>query len=257
MVFTTIAIAALSTAVWAHHMFTTGVVLLPFFSLLSFFIAIPTGVKYFNWIGTMWRGSLRFDSAMLFAVGFLLVFLFGGVTGVIVASPPLDFAVHDTYFVVAHFHQVLAASAEFGGAAGLYYWYPKMTGRRLHEGLGKASFAFLFVGFFVAFMPQYLLGLRGMPRRIAVYPSGNDWSALSMASTAGAVLLFIAIFLTVLNFWVSWRRPEPSGANPFDGQSLEWATSSPPPGHNFHSIPPIHSNRPTWDANHPDAVELH
>ena len=253
MVFSTIAIGALSAAVWAHHMFTTGTVLLPFFSLMSFFIAVPTGIKFFNWIGTMWRGSISFEAPMLFAVGFMLVFLFGGVTGVMLASPPLDFDVHDTYFVVAHFHQVLAASAEFGGAAALYYWYPKMTGRRLRESLGRASFACMTIGFFVTFLPQYLLGERGMPRRVATYSTADGWKTLNEVSTAGAVLLFLAIFFTVVNFWVSWRHPEPVGANPFDGQTLEWATGSPPPSHNFHTLPPIHSNRPTWDANHPEA----
>jgi cytochrome c oxidase subunit 1 len=252
MVFATIAIGALSTAVWAHHMFTTGVVLLPFFSLMSYLIAVPTGIKYFNWIGTMWRGMVSYDTPMLFALGFLVVFLFGGVTGVLLASPPIDFATHDTYFVVAHFHQVLAGSAEFAGFAAIYYWYPKMTGRMLRERLGKFSFWFLLIGFLVTFMPQYLLGLHGMPRRIADYSTSNGWTGLNQLSTAGSYLLFIAVALTVINFYVAWRRPVIAAANPWDGQTLEWATTSPPPAHNFHSIPPIRSERPVWDANHPD-----
>ena len=254
MVYATIAIGALSTAVWAHHMFTTGAVLLPFFSLMSYLIAVPTGIKYFNWIGTMWRGSVSYPTPMLFAVGFLIVFLFGGVTGVILASPPLDFALHDTYFVVAHFHQVLAGSAEFAGFAGIYYWYPKITGRMLREGLGKASFWFLLVGFFVTFMPQYLVGLHGMPRRVAEYATSTGWTGLNQVSTAGAYLLFVAVAFTLVNFYVSWRRPEPAGANPWDGQTLEWATSSPPPHHNFFAIPTIRSERPVWDFNHPEAA---
>jgi cytochrome c oxidase subunit I len=252
MIFATIAIGALSTAVWAHHMFTTGTVLLPFFSLTSYLIAVPTGIKYFNWIGTMWRGSVIYTAAMLFSVGFLIVFLFGGVTGVLLASPPIDFATHDTYFVVAHFHQVLAGSAEFAGFSAIYYWYPKMTGRMLSERLGRASFWFMLVGFLITFMPQYLLGLHGMPRRIADYAASDGWTGLNQISTAGSYLLFVGVVLTVLNFYVSWRRPIIASANPWDGQTLEWATGSPPPEHNFHSIPPIRSERPVWNANHPD-----
>ena len=256
MVFATIAIAALSTAVWAHHMVTTGVVLLPFFSLMSYLIAVPTGIKFFNWIGTMWRGSLVFNTPMLFSIGFLVVFLFGGVTGIFLASPPIDFATHDTYFVVAHFHEVLFGSAVFAGFSGLYYWYPKMTGRMLRDRLGKASFWFMFVGFFVTFLPQYLVGLHGMPRRIAEYSQSTGWTTLNRISTVGAYLLFIAVAIMLVNFWVSWRKPVIAGANPWDAGTLEWGTSSPPPHHNFNSIPPIRSERPVWDFNHPDHVAL-
>ncbi len=252
LVFATISIAALSTSVWAHHMFTTGVVLLPFFSLLSYLIAVPTGLKFFNWIGTMWRGSLKFDTPMLFAIGFLVVFLFGGVTGIFLASPPIDFAVHDTYFVVAHFHEVLFGSAVFAGFAGFYYWYPKMFGRMMRESLGKASFWFMFVGFWVTFLPQYLLGLHGMPRRIAEYSASTGWTTLNRISTVGAYLLFIAVAIMLVNVYVSWRRPIQAPANPWDGHTLEWATSSPPPHHNFYRLPPIRSERPVWDYNHPE-----
>ncbi len=257
MVFATITIAALSTSVWAHHMFTTGVVLLPFFSLMSFLIAVPTGIKFFNWIGTMWRGSIRFSSPMLFAVGFLIVFLFGGVTGIFLASPPIDFATHDTYFVVAHFHEVLFGSAVFAGFAGIYYWYPKMTGRMLRESLAKTSFWFMFVGFWVTFLPQYLLGLHGMPRRIPVYSASTGWGTLNSISTGGSYLLFISVAVMCVNFYVSWRRPVLATANPWDGHTLEWATSSPPPHHNFTAIPPIRSERPVWDANHPEHRSIH
>ena len=252
MVFATITIGALSTSVWAHHMFTTGVVLLPFFSLMSYMIAVPTGIKFFNWIGTMWRGSLKFDTPMLFAVGFLVVFLFGGVTGVFLASPPIDFATHDTYFVVAHFHEVLFGSAVFAGFAGLSYWYPKMFGRMLRESLGKASFWFMFVGFWVTFLPQYLLGLHGMPRRIAEYSASTGWTTLNRVSTAGAYILFLAVAIMVVNFYVSWRRPIHASGNPWDGHTLEWATTSPPPPHNFFRLPPVRSERPLWDFNHPE-----
>ena len=252
MVFATMSIAALSTSVWAHHMFTTGTVLLPFFSIMSYLIAVPTGIKFFNWIGTMWRGSLKFDTPMLFAVGFLVVFLFGGVTGIILASPPLDFAVHDTYFVVAHFHEVLFGTVVFGGFAGIYYWYPKFTGRMMREGLGKVSFWFMLVGFFVTFMPQYWLGLHGMPRRVADYSPLSGWTLFNRVSTLGAYLLFISVAIMMVNFLVSWLKPVPAGDNPWDGHTLEWATSSPPPHHNFYWIPPIRSERPLWDHNHPD-----
>ena len=252
MIFATIAIAALSTAVWAHHMFTTGVVLLPFFSLMSYLIAVPTGIKFFNWIGTMWRGSVRFDTPMLFSVGFLIVFLVGGVTGVFLAAPPIDFATHDTYFVVAHFHNVLFGTAVFGGFAGISYWYPKITGRMMREGLGKASFWFMFVGFWVTFVPQYLLGLHGMPRRIAEYSASTGWTTFNRISTLGAYLLFISVALMLVNFYVSWRNPIPAPDNPWDAGTLEWATTSPPPHHNFFSIPPIRTERPVWDFNHPE-----
>ncbi len=250
LVFASLAIAGLSTGVWAHHMFTTGVVLLPFFSGLSYLIAVPTGIKFFAWIGTMWRGALTFETPMLFTLGFLVVFLVGGLSGVVLASPPMDFATHDTYFVVAHFHNVLFGTAVFAGFAGIYYWYPKITGRRLYERWGKPHFWLTFVGFIFTFLPQYMLGLRGMPRRIATYGPGDGFTFLNEMSTLGAYILFVSVVCLLINFWVSWRRPIPAGDNPFDGHTLEWATTSPPPHHNFEALPPIRSERPTWDMNH-------
>ncbi len=252
VVFATMAIGGLSTGVWAHHMFTTGAVLLPFFSVMSLLIAVPTGIKYFNWIGTMWHGQISFETPMLFAVGFLFVFLFGGVTGVMLASPPLDFFTHDTYFVVAHFHQVLIATAVFGGFSGFYYWYPKMFGRTLHRGLGRWHFWVLFIGFWVLTIPQYALGLMGMPRRVASYPSNLGWQFWNIISTVGAYLVGASFIFFLVNLFISWLRPVPAGANPWDGQTLEWYTTSPPPHHNFHQLPPIRSERPVWDVNHPD-----
>src|SRR5664280_1589239 len=257
MVFATMSIAALSTGVWAHHMFTTGVVLLPFFSLLSYLIAVPTGIKFFNWIGTMWGGQLSFQTPMLFSVGFLFAFLMGGVTGVLLASPPVDFMTHNTYFVVAHFHQVLIGTTVFAGFAGFYFWYPKMFGRMLNERLGKLHFWTMFIGFWITFIPQYLLGLDGMPRRIADYLPSNGWTTLNVVSTVGAFILGASFLFFFANLWVSWRSPVAAGDNPWDGGGLEWFTSSPPPHHNFTHLPPIRSERPVWDYNHPEHRKAH
>jgi cytochrome c oxidase subunit 1 len=253
MVFATMSIAALSTGVWAHHMFTTGVVLLPFFSLLSLLIAVPTGIKFFNWIGTMWRGQISFKTPMLFSIGFLFAFLMGGVTGVMLAAPPIDFFTHDTYFVVAHFHQVLFGTAVFAGFAGLYFWYPKMFGRMLDDKLGKWHFWLTFIGFWLTFMPQYEVGLKGMPRRVATYPSDLGWQIYNQLSTIGAFVIAAGFAFLLYNFWKSWRHPVAAGDNPWDAGGLEWFTTSPPPHHNFTHLPPIRSERPTWDYHHPDA----
>src|SRR5664279_2114422 len=250
MIFATLSIAALSLGVWAHHMFTTGVVLLPFFSIMSLLIAVPTGIKIFNWIGTMWRGEIWFSTAMLMAIGFLVTFLIGGLTGIYLASPPLDFFTHDTYFVVAHFHSVVMALV-LGGMGGLYYWGPKITGYLLNERIGKAQFWFLFIGTQVFTIPQYLLGLDGMPRRIAVYPHDPQWKMLNDWSSIGAAMIGLSTLLFVVNVAVSWKK-YPAGDNPWDAQTLEWFTTSPPPHHNFYRLPQIRSERPTWDYNHPE-----
>jgi cytochrome c oxidase subunit 1 len=251
MVFATLAIAGLSVGVWAHHMFATGAVLLPFFSALSLLIAVPTGIKFFNWIGTMWKGKLSFEAPMLFAIGFMLMFLLGGLTGVMLAEPPIDFHVTDTYFVVAHMHYVMFGGTTFAAFAGIYYWFPKFTGRRLNERLARAHFVLLFIGFNLTFFPQHQLGLRGMPRRIATYLPNQRWSFLNLLSSIGAYILGIAVLPFLGNVWISWRRGEPAGDNPWRAGTLEWATTSPPPEHNFHALPPIRSERPVWDLNHP------
>jgi len=247
-VFATLAIASLSTAVWAHHMFTTGAINLPFFSAMTFLIAVPTGVKMFNWIATMWRGHLTFETPMLFCVGFLLVFLVGGLTGPMLAAPPVDVHVHDTYFVVAHMHYVLFGTAAFGFFAGLYFWYPKVTGRLLSERLGKAHFWTMFVGFNLTFWPHHLLGLRGMPRRVPDYSKEAGWTFLNLLSSVGGAILGVGTLFLLWNLWVTPRKGAPAGDDPWGGNSLEWATSSPPPEHNFHSLPPIRSERPVFDA---------
>jgi cytochrome c oxidase subunit 1 len=250
MVFATLAIAGLSVGVWAHHMFATGAVLLPFFSALSLLIAVPTGIKFFNWIGTMWKGKLSFEAPMLFAIGFMLMFLLGGLTGVMLAEPPIDFHVTDTYFVVAHMHYVMFGGTTFAAFAGIYYWFPKVTGRRLNERLARAHFVLLFIGFNLTFFPQHQLGLRGMPRRIATYLPDQRWSFLNLLSSIGAYILGVAVLPFLWNVWTSWRRGEPAGPNPWGAGTLEWATSSPPPEHNFDSLPPIRSERPVWDLTH-------
>jgi cytochrome c oxidase subunit I len=251
MVGATIAIAGLSMTVWAHHMFATGQVLLPFFSFMSFLIAIPTGIKFFNWVGTMWRGHIVVETPMLFSIGFLVTFLFGGLTGVILASPPLDFHVTDSYFVVAHMHYVLFGTVVFAMFGGFYFWWPKMTGKMLDERWGKVHFWTLFVGFHTTFLVQHWLGAEGMARRVADYPS--RFGTLNLISSIGAFLLGASTLAFLWNVWRTHRRPAPG--LPDDawgfGGSLEWATSCPPPRHNFRAVPRIRSERPTFDLNHP------
>ncbi|WP_020573336.1 cytochrome c oxidase subunit I [Actinopolymorpha alba] len=253
MIIATMGIAALSVAVWAHHMFVTGSVNLPFFSFMTFLIAVPTGIKFFNWIGTMWRGSLTFETPMLWSVGFLVTFLFGGLTGVILASPPLDFHVSDTYFVVAHFHYVVFGTVVFAMFAGFYFWWPKMTGRMLNERLGKIHFWTLFFGFHLTFMVQHWLGVEGMPRRYADYMVSDGYTTLNTVSTVGAFLLGMSTLPFLLNVFQSFRSPKVEVDDPWGwGRSLEWATSSPPPRHNFTSIPRVRSESPAFDLHHPE-----
>jgi cytochrome c oxidase subunit 1 len=249
MVFAFFGIASLSFGVWAHHMFTTGAVYLPYFSAMSLLIAVPTGIKIFNWIGTMWRGAITYTTAMLMAVGFIWVFLIGGITGVMIASPPIDFAVNDTYFIVSHFHYIMVGGLLFGMFAGIYFWFPKFTGRLLSERLGKWQFWSFLVGFNLTFFPQFLVGLDGMPRRIADYPI-DRWTSANQLSTVGSYLMAISILVFLWNFWRSVRRGEAAGDDPWEGNSLEWATSSPPPHHNFHHLPEVRSERPVFDVRH-------
>jgi len=250
----TIAIAGLAMTVWAHHLFTTGAVLLPFFSFMTLLIAVPTGVKFFNWAGTMWKGQLTFEPPMLYAIGFLIVFLFGGITGIILASPPLDFAVSDSYFVVAHFHYVLVGTVMFSMFAGFYFWWPKMTGKMLNSRLGKAQFWLMFVGFNMTFLVQHWLGAQGMPRRIANYPDlPGDVTTLNIVSTVGSWILALSILVFLWNVYITARfgqrvtEDDPWGF----ARSLEWATTSPPPRHNFLRMPRIRSESPAFDLHYP------
>ncbi|MEU6413179.1 cytochrome c oxidase subunit I [Microbispora sp. NPDC046933] len=253
MVGATIAITALSVTVWAHHMFATGNVLLPFFSLMTFLIAVPTGVKFFNWTGTMWRGHLTFETPMLWAVGFLVTFLLGGLTGVILASPPLDFHVTDTYFVVAHFHYVVFGTVVFAMFSGFYFWWPKLTGRMLNEPLGKIHFWMLFIGFHMTFLIQHWLGAQGMPRRYGDYSPTDGFTWMHQVSSVGAFLLGLSTLPFLYNVWWSARHGEKVTVDDPWGHSnsLEWTTSCPPPRHNFVSIPPIRSERPAFDLRYP------
>ncbi|MEW1902608.1 cytochrome c oxidase subunit I [Streptomyces sp. NPDC086147] len=254
----TIAIAGLSVMVWAHHMFATGAVLLPFFSFMTFLIAVPTGVKFFNWIGTMWNGSLSFETPMLWSIGFLVTFLFGGLTGIILASPPMDFHVTDSYFVVAHFHYVVFGTVVFATFAGFYFWWPKMTGTMLDERLGKVHFWTLFVGFHTTFLVQHWLGAEGMPRRYADYLSADGFTALNTVSSIGAFLLGASTLPFFYNVWNTARTaPRVTVDDPWGfGRSLEWATSCPPPRHNFVTLPRIRSESPAFDLNHPVIASL-
>ncbi len=252
MVFSTVAIAALSTTVWAHHMYATGQVALPFFAIMTMLIAVPTGVKFFNWVGTMLRGYLNMSTPLIWALGFLVTFLFGGLTGVIIASPPLDIGVTDSYFIVAHFHYTVFGTVVFAMFSGFYFWWPKFTGKQLDERLGKIHFWMTFIGFHTTFLIQHWLGVWGMARRYADYLPEDGFQIANQVSTAGSVILGAATLPFLYNVWHTWRHAEPLHVDdPWGyGAGLEWATSCPPPRHNFRSLPPIRSERPAFDLHH-------
>ncbi|MGY1624915.1 cytochrome c oxidase subunit I [Geodermatophilus sp. SYSU D00965] len=257
MIFALVAIAFLSVTVWAHHMFATGAVLLPFFSFLTYLIAVPTGIKFFNWIGTMWRGALTFETPMLFALGFMVTFLLGGLTGVLLASPPLDWHLNDSYFVVAHFHYVVFGTVVFAAYGGVYFWFPKMCGRMMDERLGKLHFWMTLVGFWGTFLVQHWLGDEGMPRRYVNYLPSDGFTTLNTVSTIFSFVLGASLLPFLYNVYKSWRsgplalRDDPWG----HGNSLEWATSCPPPRHNFLAIPKIRSERPAFEAHYPHLID--
>jgi cytochrome c oxidase subunit 1/cytochrome c oxidase subunit I+III len=244
-----VVVGFISFGVWVHHMFATGVppLALSFFSAASLIITIPSGVQFFAWIATMWKGVVRFSTPMLFAIGFLLIFLLGGITGVMVAVLPFDWQVTDSYFIVAHFHYVLNGAVVFPIFGALYFWLPKMTGKMLNDRWGKVSFWTMFVGFNVTFFPMHILGFLGMPRRVYTYDSGLGWSGLNLLISIAAFFFALGTLITLVNFVWSQFHGEPAPADPWDADTLEWTTTSPPPEYNFAAMPVVNSRHPLWD----------
>jgi cytochrome c oxidase subunit 1 len=249
MVFSGVFIAFLGFGVWSHHMFTTGMgpIADTFFSLSTMLIAIPTGVKIFNWMGTVWGGSIQYKTPMYFALGFIAMFIIGGLSGVMHASPPADLQQNDTYFIVAHFHYVLFGGSIFALTAGAYYWWPKMSGRMLDEKLGKLHFWLMLIGFNVTFFPMHIVGLNGMPRRVYTYQEGLGFETLNQIETAGSFILGISFLVFLFNIFKTSRGPRNAPADPWNGATLEWAIPSPPQEWNFAEEPTVHGRDPLWD----------
>ena len=254
MVAASVGIGLISISVWAHHMFAVGMspAANSFFIASSFLVAVPTGIKIFNWLATMWGGKIRFTTAMLFCIAFLFQFLCAGLTGVMLAVAPFNWQLTDSYFVVAHFHYVIVGAIVFNIFAGIYYWFPKMTGRLMSERLGRWHFWLMVIGFNLTFGPQHFAGIFGMPRRIYTYEAGRGWEIWNQLSTLGALFQAAAILVFAWNAIVSLRRGAIAGNDPWDAWTLEWSTTSPPPEYNFATLPEVRSRRPLWDLKHPD-----
>ncbi len=248
-----VTIGFMSFGVWIHHMFATGMPALAtaLFSGVSLLIALPSGVMFFAWIATLWKGHIKLDTPMLFAIGFLLIFLLGGITGVMVAVLPFDWQVTDSYFVVAHFHYVLNGAVVFPIFGAIYFWMPKMTGKMLNERIGRISFWIMFVGFNITFFPMHILGFLGMPRRVYTYNGGLGWTGLNQMVSIGSGFFGLGAAITLANWMWSWRHGEPASADPWGGDTLEWATTSPPPHYNFAAIPEVTDRHPMWGPEGP------
>jgi cytochrome c oxidase subunit 1 len=260
VVFAGVSIAVLGFAVWSHHMFTTGMGTVPtiVFSASTMAIAVPTGVKIFNWLGTMYGGNIRFSTAMYFAVAVIVLFTIGGITGVMHATVPVDFQQQDSYFIVAHLHYVLFGGSIMGIFSGIYYWFPKFTGRFLHEGLGKLHFWLFFIGMNLTFFPMHFLGVAGMPRRIYTYDADLGWETWNMVATVGAYTLALGTLVFLWNFFRAMSQPKTASNDPWGGATLEWATTSPPPVHDFDVIPEVRDRDPLWyNREHGHAAEEH
>lgn len=253
MVGALVAIGFISLGVWAHHMFAVGMTSWSnsFFAAATVLVGVPTGIKTFNWIATMWGGKLRLDTPMLFCCAFVFQWICAGLTGIMLGMVPFDWQLTDSYFVVAHFHYTLVGGLLFGIFGGIYYWFPKATGRMLDEKLGKWHFWLMVIGFNLTFLPQHMLGFLGMPRRIYTYAPGRGWELYNLLSSVGAFIQIPAILLFVWNVYRSFLHGKPAGDDPWDGWTLEWATSSPPPEYNFEKLPVVRSSRPLWDLKHP------
>jgi len=259
MVGATVCIAFVSMSVWAHHMFTIGMnsYANSFFTITTMAVGVPTGIKIFNWLGTMWGGKIQFKTPMLFCIGFLFQFLIAGLTGIMLASSPFDWQLSGSYFVVAHFHYVIVGGILFALFGAFYYWYPKITGRMLNEGLGKLHFWLFLIGFHLTFDLMHIPGLLGMPRRIYTYEPGRGWDTLNFLVTIGAFVQGIATLVFVVNLVISYFKGTKAGNDPWDAWTLEWSVSSPPPAYNFASIPRVSSRRPLWDLKHPEDPDSH